>query len=99
MIHPFIHKYVFIIRLYKIIYSIFVVRPVTLSVFPYSSSYYCHYNQDMVVPAAITAIVLEFMHTIIKFSMYSITIFRSVPPGILFRTANLAEINSIGRPV
>ena len=48
----------------------------------------------MVVPAAITAIVLEFMHTIIKFSdVFQFTIFRSVPPGILFRTANLAEIN------
>ena len=31
---------------------------------------------------------------IIKFSdVFQFTIFRSVPPGILFRTANLAEIN------
>ena len=38
--------------------------------------------------------MLKFVHSVIKFSdVFQFTIFRSVPPGILFRTANFIEIN------
>ena len=53
-----------------------------------------YYNQDMIVSAAVAAVVLEFVHSVIKFSdVFQFTIFRGVPPGILFCAANLAEIN------
>ena len=48
----------------------------------------------MIVSTAITTVVLEFVHSVIKFSdVFQFTIFRGVPPGILFCAANLAEIN------
>ena len=48
----------------------------------------------MIVSAAVTAVMLELVHTVIKLTdVFQFAIFGSVPPGILFSTTNFAEIN------
>ena len=53
-----------------------------------------YYNQDMIVSAAVAAVVLEFVHTVVKFTdIFQFTILGCVPPCVLLGTADFAEIN------
>ena len=59
-----------------------------------------YYNQDMIVSAAVAAVVLEFVHTVVKFT----DIF-SLPSAVVYHHAFflapliLLKSTSIGRPV